>query len=52
MPEIRRAAECEELIAPDSPAQRKADIPGVFGATDDDTSNLRIVSLQEVCFSA
>ena len=42
------AEECDELIPPDSPAQRKADIPGVFGATGDDTASLRIVSLQEV----
>ena len=42
------AAECEELLAQEGPAFRQADVPAVFGATEDDTASLRIVSLQEV----
>ena len=41
-------AEYEELIAPFSPAADKASMRDVFGATEDDVSRLRIVSLQEV----
>lgn len=41
-------AEDEQLIAQDGPAATLADIPGVFGATEDDTNKLRIISLTEV----
>ena len=41
-------AENEQLIRQDTPAAQKADIAGVFGATEDDTSKLRIISLTEV----
>ena len=42
------AAEYEDLIPPLSPASEKASMREVFGATEDDISRLRIVSLQEV----
>ena len=45
---MQSSAECEELLAQEGPGPRQADIPGVFGATEDDTAALRIVSLQEV----
>ncbi|KAK9812144.1 hypothetical protein WJX73_000090 [Symbiochloris irregularis] len=43
-------SEQELLISEDGPAANAADIPGVFGATEDDTAKLRIVSLNEVDF--
>ena len=42
------AAECEELLPQDSPAASQVDIPGVFGATEEDANQLRIISLYEV----
>ena len=43
-------AEAEELFPDQSPGSAAAalDVPGVFGATDDDAAKLRIVSLLEV----
>lgn len=41
-------AEQEQFISEEGPAANAADIPGVFGATEDDTAQLRIVSLNEV----
>ena len=45
-------AECDAVIAQDSPAGRALDIPGVFGATEDDAAKLRIVSLVETDIGA
>ena len=43
-------AEAEELLdqSPGNTVAAKLDIPGVFGATEDDAARLRIVSLLEV----
>lgn len=41
-------AECEELLKQGAEAEAKADVPAIFGATEDDTAKLRIASLYEV----
>ena len=41
-------AESEKILAQDGPAAEKLKLPDIFGATEDDTSSLRIVSLYEV----
>ena len=48
--DMAKAAAAEELVPDQSPGSAAAalDVPGVFGATDDDAAKLRIVSLLEV----
>ena len=41
-------AESEKTLAQESPAAENLKLPDIFGATEDDTSSLRIVSLYEV----
>ena len=41
-------AESEKLLSQTGEAAAKLSIPNIFGATDDDTDSLRIVSLYEV----
>jgi hypothetical protein len=42
------ATESEKILDQDSEAASSLSIPRIFGATDDDTDGLRIVSLYEV----
>ena len=42
-------AESEELLPSAEPGQRRSLVTDVFGATEDDAAQLRIVSLYEVC---
>ena len=42
------AAEYDGLLPQDTELAQKTNVPDVFGATQDDTAGLRIVSLQEV----
>ncbi|CAK0783201.1 hypothetical protein CVIRNUC_006400 [Coccomyxa viridis] len=41
-------AESEKILAQDGPAAENLKLPDIFGATEDDASSLRIVSLYEV----
>lgn len=41
-------AESEKILNQDSPAAVNLRLPSIFGATDEDTDSLRIVSLYEV----
>ena len=41
-------AESEKILAQDGPAAENLNLPDIFGATEDDASSLRIVSLYEV----
>eukprot|EP00884_Botryococcus_braunii_P015534 jgi/Botrbrau1/2664/Bobra.0203s0013.2 len=41
-------AEYEQLLPQESDAAKGLDIPSIFGATDDDTAKLRIISLVQV----
>lgn len=45
-------AEYDGLLPQDTELAQKTNVPDIFGATTDDTSNLRIVSLHEASFSA
>lgn len=40
--------ECDTLLPQDSELAQKTNVPDVFGATQEDTDGLRIVSLEEV----
>ena len=41
-------AESDKILAQDSAVAEKLRLPDIFGATEDDTNSLRIVSLYEV----
>ena len=41
-------AESDKILAQDGPAAENLRLPDIFGATEDDASSLRIVSLYEV----
>ncbi len=41
-------AESDKILAQDSEVAEKLRLPDIFGATEDDTNSLRIVSLYEV----
>ena len=45
-------AESDKILAQDSEVAEKLKLPDIFGATEDDTSSLRIVSLYEVSYAA
>ena len=45
-------AESDKILAQDSKVAEKLKLPDIFGATEDDTNSLRIVSLYEVSFAA
>lgn len=40
--------ECDSLLPQDTELAQKTNVPDVFGATQEDTDGLRIVSLEEV----
>ncbi|KAL3140587.1 hypothetical protein ABBQ32_005160 [Trebouxia sp. C0010 RCD-2024] len=40
--------ECDSLLPQDSELAQKTNVPDVFGATQEDTDGLRIVSLEEM----
>ena len=44
-------AESDKILGQDSDVAEKLKLPDIFGATEDDTSSLRIVSLYEVSFA-